>query len=123
MPSSELDFNPYAAPKTEVSRIGPLGEGKDFVWREGNLLVLRHKVTPPRRCIKCNGAAEGPPYVKKFSWHPPGWYVLLVIIWPIYVVVYFFVRYKVRLMLDCGVVVSTGSSACYDSLDLLPRDL
>ena len=92
MPSSELDFNPYAAPKTEVSRIGPLGVGKDFVWREGNLLVVRHMANPPRLCIKCNGEAEGPPYVKKLTWHPPGWYILVVLSLWLYLIVYFFIR-------------------------------
>ncbi len=96
MPSGDLDFNPYAAPKTAVTQKGGIGEtaGSDYVWREGKLLALRHSAIPPRRCIKCNGDADGAPYVKKLSWHHPGWYFLLLLRLLSYIIAYFFVRHR-----------------------------
>ena len=97
MASSHSEFNPYAPPKTDpMSKLAIESElgGDGFYWREGAVLVVRHMVTLPRRCIKCNDEADGPPYVKKLSWHPPGWYILVVLSLWLYVLIYFFVRHK-----------------------------
>ena len=35
------DFNPYAAPKTEIVDLGLHGEEEGGLWRDGRLLVIR----------------------------------------------------------------------------------
>lgn len=97
MSENDLDFNPFAPPKSEVS--GKIPEGVNptsslYFWREKNQLVVRKGAIPPRRCIKCNEEPAEPPYHKKVSWHRPFWFILVVLSLWLYILVYFFVRYK-----------------------------
>ena len=52
--------------------------------------------TLPERCIRCNEPAvmDAP---RRFTWHHPGWYLLLLLAILIYVVVALIVRKNVRL--------------------------
>ena len=56
----EPDYNPYAAPQSEVvpSRQEPgIEEG---AWRDGSLLVVvSQDAELPDRCVKCNAPAGG----------------------------------------------------------------
>lgn len=86
------DFNPYAAPKSEVAPQGKFLEGGDGIWRDGALLIMRKDAVLPDRCVKCNTPAEGLRLRRNLSWHPSGWYVLLLISIPIYVIAALIVR-------------------------------
>ncbi len=45
--------------------------------QDGNLLLVRKKVELPPRCVKCNAPAHTM-WRKKLYWHPPGFYLLIV---------------------------------------------
>ena len=73
------DFNPYAPPQAEiVDRNLILGEKGDL-WRDGKLLLIRKGAELPDRCLKCNEPAEGYRLKRTLSWHPPGWYLLVLL--------------------------------------------
>lgn len=86
------DFNPYAAPKSEVAPPGKFLEGGEGLWRDGALLIMRKDAVLPDRCVKCNAPAEGQRLRRNLSWHPSGWYILLLISIPIYVIAALIVR-------------------------------
>ena len=44
------EFNPYAAPVTDITR--PALEGE--IWRDGKVLVMTRQAWLPDRCVKCN---------------------------------------------------------------------
>lgn len=53
------DFNPYAAPESEVSYgPSPLDTQWDL-WRDGSILVMRKEAELPDRCVKGNLPAHG----------------------------------------------------------------
>jgi hypothetical protein len=82
------DFNPYAAPVTDLSTPRAAGE----VWRDGVLLVMSKDSELPDRCLKCNEAADGWRIKRKLSWHPPAYYFLILLHILIYVIVALIVR-------------------------------
>ena len=84
----EDDFNPYAAPKAEVATL-PLERG---VWRVGDDLIMTKDGEFPDRCIHCNAPAEGWRLKKKLSWHPSGYYLLILVNLIIYAIVALIVR-------------------------------
>jgi hypothetical protein len=89
------EFNPYAAPVTDVSR--PALEGD--VWRDGNVLVMTKQGWLPDRCVKCNDPTT---YRLKRSlmWHSPIWYALIIILGPIlYILVAMIVRQTAKIQL------------------------
>jgi Na+/proline symporter len=45
------------------------------------------------RCLKCNGPCEGRKLKRKLSWHPQGWYLLLLFNVLIYIIVAMIVRH------------------------------
>ncbi len=61
-------------------------------WAEGKSVVTSNNQTLPARCYKCNCAVEGEPLKRKVYWHPPLYYVLVVISLIIYVIVAIIVR-------------------------------
>ncbi|MDR3635436.1 MAG: hypothetical protein P4L84_16645 [Isosphaeraceae bacterium] len=85
------EFNPYAAPQTELStRPRELDEGG--AWCDGNLLVLTKNFDLPDRCLKCNQPTDGWRLKRNLSWHPPVWYALLLINVLLYIMVAMVVR-------------------------------
>lgn len=48
------------------------------VWRENELLVAEKGSVLPDRCVKCNGPAEGFRLQRKLTWHPSGYYFLII---------------------------------------------
>ena len=73
------EFNPYAAPRADVS-FGRTPAGDDAgVWKSGKLLVMTKDAALPDRCVRCNQPADGPRLRRNLSWHPAAWYVLLAI--------------------------------------------
>jgi len=86
------DFNPYAPPRASVEREAP-----HACWREGKLLVMRIGSALPHRCVKCNQPAVGPIKTRKIYWHHPGWYVLVFLSVPIYVIAALIARKKTQI--------------------------
>lgn len=50
----------------------------------------------PALCVKCGRPAAGAPVEKTFSWHPPAWYLLILVGLVIYVIVALVVRKTIR---------------------------
>ena len=86
------DFNPYEAPQGDATPREEFQEGGEGIWRDGPLLVLRQGAWLPDRCVKCNAPAGGRRLWRKLSWHPPGWYILVLISVPIYIIAALIVR-------------------------------
>lgn len=82
--------NPYAPPQS-VSEAS-----SSACYRDGKLLVVPTGQALPERCIKCNAPAilDKP---RTFSWHSPGWYVLLFVAILVYIIAAVIVRKKVKL--------------------------
>lgn len=64
------------------------------VWRSPKLLVLRRDAELPDRCVRCNGPAHGYRLKRKLYWHPPAYYLLILLSILIYAVVAIIVRKK-----------------------------
>lgn len=60
--------------------------------RLGDRYVLFRGAVPPPVCIKCGAAVTTQPAVKPFYWHPPAWYLLILVNLLVYVVVAMIVR-------------------------------
>ncbi len=85
--------NPYAPPQAALDT----REGTDC-WRDGKELVVPAGAELPHRCVKCDAPAvmDRP---RTFTWHSPGWYVLLFVAVLVYIIVALIVRKKVRISL------------------------
>jgi hypothetical protein len=68
--------------------------GGDGLWRYRNQLVLRHDAPLPDRCVRCNAPANGHRLKRTLTWHPPAYYLLILINLIIYVIVAICVRKK-----------------------------
>ena len=83
--------NRYAPPKAVLEdRSGAEAE----MWREGKVLVLRQGSPFPHRCISCNEPAVAPGRRQKLAWHPPAWYLLVLLAVLLYAIVAIIVRKK-----------------------------
>ncbi len=84
--------NPYAPPQAKNWQANT-GLG---CWRDGNILVVPTGEALPDRCVKCNApAVKDKP--RAFTWHHPGWYLLLLLYVIGYVIVGLLVRKKVKI--------------------------
>ena len=90
------DFNPYAAPKSEIMEQAHHLAEEGGLWRDGPLLVIRKGTELPDRCLKCNGPAEGYRLKRTLSWHRPAWYLLVLFNLIIYVIVALCVRWTAK---------------------------
>ena len=61
------------------------------VWRDGKTLVMSRDAQLPDRCVKCNAFTNGR-LKRKFSWHHPALYLLLLVAWLVYLIVAMIVR-------------------------------
>jgi hypothetical protein len=89
------DFNPYAppAPGSESANAGR----SLTVHREGDAIVVPVSgAVLPKRCVRCNGAAEHR-LKRRLYWHPPDYFLLILISVVIYVIVALIVRKKAEL--------------------------
>jgi hypothetical protein len=96
------EYNPYAPPaagtedpearsrrKSRKKKKGADGEG---CWQEDRQVVLeKFSGTLPDRCVVCNRKTSFK-LTKRFLWHPPGLYLLILAGWLIYLIVAAFVR-------------------------------
>lgn len=89
-------FNPYQAPKAPLyvapTRIQLDGD----CWRDGAMLVVRAECKLPQRCIKCNAPAAAPIKHRRYYWHNPAWYLLILLNLLIYLLVAVAVRKNTR---------------------------
>jgi len=68
--------------------VGMPGAG---IWRNGKTLVMTKDAQLPDRCVKCNAFTNGR-LRRKFSWHHPAIYILLIVAWLFYLIVAMIVR-------------------------------
>jgi len=86
------DFNPYAAPAAALDA-GLHEPGSEHgVWRAGNDLIMSRDGVLPDRCMKCNEPANGLRLKRKLSWHPQGYFLLVLISPLLYIIVAMIVR-------------------------------
>ncbi len=85
------DFNPYAAPKSEI-----VEQKREGLWRDGPLLVIGKGTELPDRCLRCNEPAHGYRLKRTFSWHKPAWYLLVLFNLIIYIIVAMCVRWTAK---------------------------
>jgi hypothetical protein len=89
-PPAPSGSNPYAPP--EVGLSAPQGDGgSSGVWRDGRFLVAAKNAALPNRCVKCNRPTNFK-LKKKYYWHPPAWYLLVLLNVLIYALVALAVR-------------------------------
>jgi hypothetical protein len=48
----------------------------------------------PDRCVRCNAPANGDRLRRNLSWHPPAWYLLVLVSLWIYIIVALCIRHK-----------------------------
>ena len=103
-------INPYEPPKARLEGAVRMDGGD--CWRDGRQLVVRPGCTLPDRCIKCNEPAEHPLQSRRFYWHHPALYLLVLVDLLIYLVVAVIVvrRSTRRLAGNTPSRVSTSSS-------------
>lgn len=89
-------FNPYEAPKAPLY-VAPTRVVLDGdCWRDGSMLVVRAECKLPPRCIKCNAPALEPIKHRRYYWHTPAWYLLILLNLLIYLVIAMIVRKHTR---------------------------
>jgi hypothetical protein len=86
-----VETNPYAAPRTDVNAGLTTGGGGGF-RRSGALLITSPEVRLPPRCVKCNAPVDGPLKRKRYYWHHPAIFALVLFNLLIYAIVAVIVR-------------------------------
>lgn len=91
----EPTFNPYRPPEARVDPWAqPVQSDDDVAWSDGrDLVVLLNKPLPPR-CVKCNAPVSGGIPTRKFHWHTPWLYLLILVGILIYAIVALITRKK-----------------------------
>src|SRR5437763_5388143 len=80
--------SPAGVPVAVLPYAGPAAlSGLAGVWRDGNLLVASKGTLLPERCAKCNSPADGPPIRRKYSWHHPAIYLIILVQLIVYIIV------------------------------------
>jgi hypothetical protein len=79
--------NPFAAPQSEVLSSDPRHSMLGGAWRDGDQLVVRDKTSLPDRCVKCNDTSQVRRLKRRFAWHSPMLYLLILLNLIIYVIV------------------------------------
>ena len=74
------DQNPYAPPQASSLETTRQDDSESMgLHREGRLLVATKKATFPDRCVKCNQPANGYRLKRNLYWHPPAYYLILIV--------------------------------------------
>lgn len=84
-PRAPAGINPYAPPSAPLGGVGD--RPADGVWQDGKIVVCSHNASFPDRCVKCNQPAGGYRLKRKLTWHPSGWYALILINILVYAIV------------------------------------
>ena len=69
------------------------------IWRDRSTLVMTKDASLPDYCVKCDAPANGFRLQRRFSWHHPALYLLLVIAWLIYLILVMVLRKQATLYL------------------------
>lgn len=93
-PVAAQAVNPYAPPVASHAIPSMVVGAGSEVFRDGDLIVARDGAPFPDRCVRCNQAARGYRLKKTFYWHPPSWYLLILLSILIYAIVAMVVRKK-----------------------------
>ena len=84
--------NQYAAPSADTDLDRLRAGSEEGVYRDGQFLVIpAHGAALPARCVVCNAPAQAR-LTRKLYWHPPAYYLLILISALVYVVVAVIVR-------------------------------
>lgn len=86
-----VDSNPYAAPRADFN-VGLATHGAGGFRRNGALLITSREVTLPPRCVKCNAPVDGPLKRKRYYWHHPAIFALVLLNLLLYAIVALIVR-------------------------------
>jgi hypothetical protein len=72
--------NPYAPSRASLKGAQPNEQlrGSVTAWRDNRDMVMLPDAAIPRRCVKCNEAADEPTKTRKVFWHSPWLYLLLL---------------------------------------------
>jgi hypothetical protein len=65
-----------------------------LVWRTNRQMVLRPETTLPDRCVCCNAPTQGYRLKRNLYWHPPWYYLLILISILVYAIVALCIRKK-----------------------------
>lgn len=71
---------------------GGQGVGSAGLWRDKRAVVLGARAELPDRCVKCNAPGEGRRLKRNLYWHPPAWYLLILVNLLVYAVAALAVR-------------------------------
>jgi len=71
----------------------PTGAAENL-WRTKNQIVTRSEAPFPDRCVRCNAPANGYRLKRQLYWHPPAYYLFILLNLLIYAVVALCVRKK-----------------------------
>ncbi len=88
------DHNPYAPPeddRRDSPRGGRWEDSGTGLWQDRGLLVVDNGAELPPRCIVCNAPSTGT-LRRKLSWHPAGWYLLVLFNLLVYAIVAMIIR-------------------------------
>jgi DNA-directed RNA polymerase subunit RPC12/RpoP len=64
------------------------------LWRTGKQLVTRSETPFPDRCVRCNAPANGYRLKRQLYWHPPAYYLFILLNLLIYAIIAICVRKK-----------------------------
>ncbi len=71
------------------------------IWSDGDTLVVHRNAVLPDRCVKCNAPAGGDRVRRRFAWHHPALYLLILAGLLVYAIVALIVQKKA--VLDLGI--------------------
>lgn len=92
------EFNPYAAPVAEILE-GPYTHSTVGLWRDGDILVMSKDAELPNQCLKCNGPTNGRRLKRQLSWHPQGYYLIVLFNLLVYILVAMVVRKTAKVLI------------------------
>jgi len=69
------------------------------IWRDRSTLVMTKDASLPDYCVKCDAPANGFRLKRRFSWHHPALYLLLLIAWLIYLILAMVLRKQATVFL------------------------
>lgn len=72
---------------------GPIAAA-GLLWRTKSQLVTSSGATFPDRCVRCNAPANGYRLKRQLYWHPPAYYLLILLGLLIYAIVAICIRHK-----------------------------
>ena len=75
------------------------GPPQPSAFAAGKHLIIYRNGLLPNRCVKCNAPADAKPYNKRYYWHHPAWYLLILVALLIYAVVALCIRKDMKLVI------------------------